>query len=231
METPRRATVVDLAEMRDRVQVFPDRAAAGTVLARMLAEYRGTDALVLAVPAGGLPVAEVIARRLGLPLDVAVVSKITPRWNTEFGYGAVAFDGTVLIDELAARQVGLSRDDIEEGIARTKAKVERRLRVLRGERPPVDLKDRAAVLVDDGLATGSTMRATAGAVRHAGASGITVAVPTAHGDAIERLSEAVDAIYCPNIRRSWRFAVAEAYGRWYDVSEEEARTVLASAWE
>ena len=218
--------VIELPELRNRVHVFRDRTEAGEVLARMLEGYRGSEALVLAVPAGGVPVAAAIARELGLALDVAVVSKITLPWNTEAGYGAVAFDGTVRLNESLLPELGLSEEEVAEGIERTKQKVERRVKALRGERPVPDLTHRTAILVDDGLASGFTMRVAVEALRNAGAREVVVAVPTAHAEAVRRLAGAVEVLYCPNIRGGGRFAVAEAYERWSDVEEEEVERIL-----
>jgi len=113
--------------LRDRVRVFRDRTHAGEVVAGMLGELRGSDTTVLAIPAGGVPVGAAIASALALPLDVAVVSKITLPWNTEVGYGAVAFDGTVRLNEELVRGVGLAEEEIRRGVEATMAKVRRRV--------------------------------------------------------------------------------------------------------
>ncbi len=218
-----------LPELRGRTRVFRDRIHAGAVLADMLQDLRGTDALVLAVPAGGVPVAAELARRLDLPLDVAVVSKITLPWNTEAGYGAVAFDGTIRINEPLVARAGLTARQVEAGIEETLAKVERRVRTFRGTRPPPDLAGRPAVLVDDGLASGFTMATAVAALRKAGAGRLYVAVPTAHEEAVGRLAPGVDAVYVANLRSGPVFAVADAYRRWRDVTEEEARRILQAA--
>ena len=127
--------VVDIPELRDQVYVFLDRADAGDILAGMLEMYEDTDAVVLAVPAGGVPVGAVIAQDLSLTLDVLVVSKITLPWNTEAGYGAVAFDGTVRLNERLLPRLGLREDEIQHGIEETKKKVTRRFTNLRGDKP------------------------------------------------------------------------------------------------
>ena len=218
--------VVDIPELRDREGVFEDRAEAGRRLAEMLEPLRGTDALVLGIPAGGVPVATPLAEDLGLELDVAVVSKITLPWNTEAGYGAVAFDGTVRINEPLRARLGLSDRDVEEGIEATRNKVRRRVLELRGERPLPDVGDRTVVLCDDGLASGFTMLTAAQAVREAGPERLIVAVPTAHTESLNRISDEVDCIYCCNLRGGMRFAVASTYRHWRDVPLEEARALL-----
>jgi predicted phosphoribosyltransferase len=220
------ATVHDLPHLRDRVHVFADRAAAGAVLADMLAEYRDSDAIVLAIPAGGVPVGAAVAQKLSLPLDVAVVSKITLPWNTEAGYGAVAFDGTVRLNEALVARTRLTEEEIERGTAETTEKVATRTRALRGDRPLPAVAQRPVILVDDGLASGFTMRVAVEALRKADAGRIIVAAPTGHDHSVQALKREVDAIHCPNIRGGWRYAVAEAYERWHDVGLDEAKRLL-----
>lgn len=220
------APIVELESLRDRAPVFADRAEAGRVLAGLLEGYRGSDALVLAIPAGGVPVAAEVARALGLPLDVAVVSKILLPWNTEAGYGAVAFDGTVCLNRTLVDQLGLTAEEVAQGVAETRAKVERRLARLRAERPSPPLAGRPVILVDDGLASGFTLMSAVEALRRAAAAEIAVAVPTGHAQAVERLASCVDRLYCANLRAGRRFAVADAYRHWHDVPEEEAWALL-----
>jgi predicted phosphoribosyltransferase len=221
-------TVVERPELRNRVRVFRDREHAGEVLAEMLEEYRGADAIVLAVPAGGVPVGSVVARELRLSLDVAVVSKITLPWNTEAGYGAVAFDGTVRINRGLAARVGLGEDEIHGGVERTQNRVERRVARFRGDRPWPELGGRPVVLIDDGLASGFTMLTAVEAVTGAGADRVVVAIPTAPDDTVDRLAKRVEVVYCANVREGRPFAVAEAYHQWSDVDEETAITILTS---
>ena len=211
--------VFDLPELRNRGRVFRDRAQAGVVLARMLETFRGTDTLILAVPAGGVPVAAEVARQLVLPLDLAVVSKITLPWNTESGYGAVAFDGTVRLNQPLITALGLRPQAVEDGIALTRDKVNRRLRQLRGDRHLPVLGHRGVILIDDGLASGFTLLTAVEAIRHLAAEKIIIAVPTGHADAVTRIAAEVNTLYCPNIREGMCFAVADAYEQWTDVDE------------
>ena len=132
MENPK---IFDLPKLRNRVRIFRDRASAGKVLAGMLEEYRGSKAIVMGIPAGGMAVAVEIARGLTLPLDVAVVSKITLPWNSEAGYGAVAFDGTVLLNEKLLSRLNLGDQEIQTGIKKTTQKVVRRVTLFRGWTP------------------------------------------------------------------------------------------------
>ena len=213
--------LIECPELRDRVGVFRDRAHAGEVLAGLLEEFRGSDAIVLAIPAGGYPVASEIATRLALPLDVAVVSKITPSWDTEVGYGAAAFDGTLRINEPLAARLGIGPEERRAGIETASRKVARRVALLRGSEPGLHLSGRRAILVDDGLATGFTMLVAIEALEKAGAGAIDVAVPTGHLDSVRRVGQRADAVYCANLRAGPRFAVAEAYRSWRDVTDEE----------
>jgi predicted phosphoribosyltransferase len=227
MGYPPDSLVIECSELRNRPRIFADRVHGGRVLARMLEGYSGSGALVMAVPAGGVPVGAELATRLGLPLDVAVVSKITLPWNTEAGYGAVAFDGTVRINRSLAASVGLSEAQIRQGIENTTARVSRRMQRLRGDKPWPDLRGRPVIVVDDGLASGFTMLVTLQALRGKGADQLVVAVPTAPHDTFARLAERGYAVYCANVREGRPFAVADAYKKWADVREEDAATILA----
>ncbi len=214
--------VIEMAELRDRVAVFRDREHAGEIMAAMLNRYAGAQAILFAVPSGGVPVAAVMAERLRLRLEVAVVSKITLPWNTEAGYGAVAFDGSILLNRGILSQTGLTREQIEEGQRETLEKVQRRLRKFRGDRPLPDLETATAILIDDGLASGFTMLAAIGALRAIGGREVIVAVPTAGETAVELVAPAVESLHCANFRSGASFAVASAYKHWEDVEEQDA---------
>jgi predicted phosphoribosyltransferase len=216
----------ELPRLRDRTHVFRDRSHAGELLAGMLEAYSESGAAVLAIPAGGVPVAAPIARTLGLPLDVAVVSKITPPWNSEVGYGAVAFDGSVLLNEPLIDSLAIDPAEIRSGIDRTTRKVRRRAELFRQTSEAPDVAGRTAIVVDDGLASGFTMRAALRALRGAGARQLVVAVPTGSERSVAALLPEVEALYCANVRGGMRFAVAEAYEAWRDVDETEARRLL-----
>ncbi|MCX5834856.1 MAG: phosphoribosyltransferase family protein, partial [Deltaproteobacteria bacterium] len=219
MERRMTSRVSEVPGLRDRLHVFRDRAHAGEILAGMLEDYRSSQTLIMAIPAGGIPVAAVLARKLLLPLDVAVVSKITLPWNTEAGYGAVAFDGTTRLNRDLLPRLRLSEEEIEAGKAATVKKVERRVDRFRGSRPYPDLIKEKVILVDDGLASGFTLLVGVEALKKSGAREIIVAVPTGSSSAVQRVAAEVDSLYCANIRGGWSFAVADAYERWTDVAE------------
>jgi predicted phosphoribosyltransferase len=192
----------------------------------MLEGYRGSQALVLAIPSGGVPVAAEIAAALGLPLDVVPVSKVLLPWTTESGYGAVAFDGSTWIDDAAGERWSLTREQIDKGIADARAKVERRNARLRGTRPLPQVEGRPVILVDDGIAAGSTMRTAIAALRKQNPGEIVVAVPTAHDRALAAIAKLADHVCCPNVRAGFSFAVADAYQIWRDLTEEEVAAIL-----
>lgn len=220
--------VVELPEMRNRGRVFRDRTQAGVVLADMLGAFRGTHTLVLAIPAGGVPVAAEISKQLGLALDLSVVSKITLPWNTESGFGAVAFDGTVRLNRDLIVALGLPETTVQEGIVRTKEKVARRVKLLCGDHRLPDLTRRAVILVDDGLASGFTMHTAIDALHNLEAHKVVIAVPTGHAEAVARMAAIVESLYCPNVRQGLSFAVADAYEQWTDVSEATVAGIMQS---
>jgi len=216
----------ELASLHDRTGVFADRADAGGVLADLLRPVPLARPLVLAIPAGGVPVAAPLAAALGADLGVAVVSKITFPWNSEAGYGAVAFDGSCRLNRDLVARAGLSEAEVAAGIATTRAKVERRVALFALWQPPAELAGRSLVLVDDGLASGFTLETAVAALHRAGADRLLVAVPTAHLEAASRLAAAVAGFYCANLRRGLSFAVAAAYRQWRDIPETEVLQLL-----
>ena len=223
------ANVVDLPDLRDQVGVFRNRNHAGEILAGMLEVYSDSDAMVMAIPAGGVPVGKVLAEKLSLPFDLAVVNKITLPWNTEVGYGAVAFDGSVRLNNDLVARLGLTDEEIQQGISKTSAKVTHRVKNLRGEQALPDLSASQIILVDDGLASGFTMYVAVEAVQKAGMTSITVAVPTGHQRSVVSIAGEVDTLYCANMRGGYHFAVADAYLRWSDAGEKEVVSLLAGA--
>ncbi|MGW8313348.1 MAG: phosphoribosyltransferase [Desulfuromonadales bacterium] len=219
-------SIKEFSGLRDRSGVFADRYDAGAKLAQLVGEEPLRSPLVLAIPAGGVPVAVVLAESLNCPLDVAVVSKITLPWNSEVGYGAVAFDGSYCLNHDLIESIGLSEDQVSHGIETTRAKVLRRTAMLHGERSRPDLSAHDLILVDDGLASGFTMLVAVAALYRAGARSIRVAVPTGQAESVARIAEQVIMVYCANLRTGYPFAVASAYRSWTDVCEAEALLIL-----
>lgn len=221
--------------LRDIEGVFEDRAAAGEALARLLRGRTGPRATVVAIPSGGVPVAVPIAAALELPFDLAVVSKITLPWNTESGCGAVAFDGSVLVDEDLLPYLGLAPVQLESCVDRTRQKIARRMATFApalgrsGDAPLEPLvAGRDAILVDDGLASGITMLAAIRALRRLEPARVVVAVPTGHRPSLARVRGVADLVVCANVRSGPTFAVASAYDRWCDVEEFEALNLVTA---
>ncbi len=213
--------------LRNRTHVFVDRADAGRQLAAFLEGYRGTDVHLFAIPAGGVPVAAEIARALAIPLDLIIVRKIQLPWTTEAGFGALAPDGQAIFNEDLLDLRPLSRQEIDTQVKKTAAGMAQREKRLRGGKPYDRLDGRPALVVDDGLASGYTMRATVGFLKAQGAGSLIVAVPTASEHTVRDLLPLVDELYCPNIRGGFSFAVADAYENWYDLTEEEVLAFLS----
>ena len=197
-------------------------------MAEMLHEWKDSKAMVLGIPSGGVPVAVEVAGILNLSLDVAVVSKILLPWNTEAGFGAVGFDGSVWINREYVEFYRVDQSAIEQQTEAAIKKVQRRVKLFRGDRPWPDLKNQPVIVVDDGIAAGSTLRVAVQALRNTGATEIIVAVPTAHEESLGQILDRVDTLYCANIRSGPQFAVAAAYQHWDDVDETDADRMLVS---
>ncbi len=224
------AKIVEEPSYRERTFVFRDRFHAGKILAEKLREYGSNrEALVLAVPAGGVPVGYVVAREIAVLMDVVVVRKAQIPWNPEAGFGAVTWDGEIVLNESLLGSLVLTERMIEESIMKTRRIIQERIRMFRGDRPMPDLRGKTVILVDDGLASGFTMLAAARSVRKREPEKVVVAVPTASLRAVQLLRSEADEIVCLNIRSGPIFAVADAYKNWYDLSDEEVVEILRKA--
>ncbi|MBN1153120.1 MAG: phosphoribosyltransferase [Dehalococcoidia bacterium] len=205
---------------------FRDRADAGRQLAEALRPYASAETVVLAVPRGGVPVAIEVARRFNAPLDVVVTRKIPIPGNPEAGYGAVAEDGEVFLNQPLVAQLGLSQRQIERQAAQVLAEIERRTFLYRGELPRASLAGKTALIIDDGLASGFTMVAAARSVKRQNAARIVVASPVASGSAYQLVEPMCDAIVCIVVSHSYPFAVASFYRNWYDLTDDEVTAYL-----
>ncbi len=217
--------------LTNKVFVFKDRWKAGVILAEMLhPKYEKVpDTLVLAIPAGGVPVGLVIAQKLQLPFEIILVRKIHFPDNPEAGFGAITFDGEILLNEELVSYAGLDEKTIARQITLEKKDLAEREKLFRKGKAFPSLKGKTVILVDDGLASGYTMMAAVKSVAKRGAQKIVVAVPTASQKALEKLAPWVDEIYCANLRSGIYFAVADAYQNWYDLSREEVLSLLEEA--
>lgn len=177
--------------------IYRDRSDAGRRLAAALAHHAGDPSLlVLGLPRGGVPVAAEVADALGAPLDVYVVRKLGVPGQRELAMGAIASGGVRVMNERVLRAAGVPAEAIEEVTREEELELERRERSLRGERPPPEVEGRTIVLVDDGIATGSTMRAAIAALQARGAGKVIIAVPVAASETCAELAEEVDEVVC-----------------------------------
>jgi predicted phosphoribosyltransferase len=205
---------------------FADRLEAGRVLATELIEHKlGPNTIVLALPRGGVPLGLEVANRLGAPLDVVVVRKLGVPWQPELAMGAIAGGSMQVLDEPLIRELHLSREDIDTAIARERIEVERREKLYRGGRPALDLAGQTAVIVDDGLATGSTMVVAARYARSLKPQKLIVAVPVGSVQACERLEKEADECICLAKPEPF-FAVGEWYVDFRQVSDGEVQRLL-----
>jgi predicted phosphoribosyltransferase len=206
--------------------LFADRTEAGRFLASKLKRYAGRpDVLVLGLPRGGVPVAFEIARALRAPLDVFLVRKLGLPGQEEFAVGAIASGGVRVVNEDVVRALGISEDIIEGVAAAQKRQMAERERLYRGDRPPPDVRGRTVILVDDGLATGSTMRAAVLALRRQGAARIVVAVPVGAPETCAEFKHEADDVICARTPEPF-YAVGLWYGDFSQTSDEEVRDLL-----
>jgi putative phosphoribosyl transferase len=183
------AKIVEEQTFRDRSFVFSDRLQAGNLFGKKLREFvGGKSVIILAVPAGGVPVAYAVAKELLAPMDVLVVRKIQIPWNPEAGFGALTSDGKIVINEDLVKLLDLTEDEIQTSILNTKENLHARLQKFRGDKLMPDLADKVVILIDDGLASGFTMLAAVRSVREKRPKKIIVAIPTASLGAIELLA-------------------------------------------
>jgi len=221
--------LVDEPVYRNRKYVFKDRISAGHLLAKKLDGLKlgEKQAIILAIPAGGVPVGYVVAKELNLPFDVVIVRKIHIPWNPETGFGAVTWDGTVIFNEQLLHNLGLSEEEIRRCVSKEKKEIEKRSMIFRGGKPFLSLKNKAVLLIDDGLASGYSMLATAISVKKNKPKEIIIAIPTASDNAIKLVEPYADRIVCLNVREGLPYAVADAYLLWYDLTEEEVKNFLS----
>jgi putative phosphoribosyl transferase len=210
---------------------FRDRAEAGRLLAELLQGYAGRDdVVVLALPRGGVPVGYEVAKALGAPLDVFAVRKLGVPGREELAMGAISSGGQLVLDRHLISSLGISKGEIQRAVAAELRELERREAAYRGGRGPPELTGKTVILVDDGLATGSTMRAAAHAVRERLPARVVVAVPVAAAQTCDEFRDDVDEIVCALTPRRFH-----AVGVWYEdfsqTSDEEVRELLAQAAE
>lgn len=208
-------------------RIFEDREEAGRALAERLAEYAGRpDVIVLALPRGGVPVGAEVARALGAPFDVLVVRKLGLPGQEELAMGAIASGGIRVLNEEVVALTGVPAEVIDRVAEEEGRELERREAAYRGDRPTPDVAGRTVILVDDGVATGSTLRAAVEALRQRNPARIVVAVPTAPRAACESLGRVADEVVCVTMPEPF-FAISLSYRSFPQLSDEEVREILA----
>ena len=207
---------------------FQDRHDAGRALAERLRHYAGRDdVLVLALPRGGVPVAYEVASALDAPLDLFLVRKLGLPGHEEFAIGAIASGGVRVVSDEVIRELGIDEERLDAITRREQTELERRERRYRGGRPPPEVEGRTVILVDDGLATGSTMRAAVAALRAEGPARIVVAVPTAARETCDDLRPDVDELICATTPEPF-LAVGLWYSDFSQTTDEEVHTLLSA---
>lgn len=208
--------------------MFADRSEAGRLLAQALISYAGTEPLVLGLPRGGVPVAEEIVHVLGGTLDVWVVRKLGAPDQPELGIGAIAEGPAVVLDRSILRAVDIDRAELFEIAHRELAEIDRRVERYRGTRAVPDVRGRTVILVDDGIATGGTMRAAIRGVRKRGAGHVVVAVPVAASDTAALLRREADDVVCLHEPESM-FAIGLWYEDFRQLHDEQVVRILERA--
>jgi putative phosphoribosyl transferase len=211
-------------------RIFRDRAEAGALLAtevvRRLAGTPVEEMVVLGLPRGGVPVAAAVARALNAPLDVIVVRKLGVPYQPELAMGAIGEDGARVLNDQVLAVAGVREKDLAEVERRERIELERRARAYRGDRPPIDLAGKTAVVVDDGIATGSTVAAACQIARQRGAARVVVATPVAPPSSIHRLAAVADDVIALLTPEDF-FAIGEWYLDFSPTPDDEVRLLLA----
>ena len=208
---------------------FRDRRDAGEHLARELAALALGPATVLAIPRGGVLVADTIVRARDWPLDLAIPRKLRAPQNPELAFGAVTGDGTVYVDAALARALRITDAYLRDEIGTQIEEIERRRAAYRGARPDPDVRGRTAIVVDDGVATGATVIVTVRMLRHALAREVIAAIPVGAPDALRRLEREADRVVC-TLRPPSFAAVGEFYEDFHQTTDEEVVEALQRAW-
>ena len=229
----RLAAARNLRSVDPAYRIFRDRAEAGALLAREVARRFAEsphpgEVVVLGLPRGGVPVAAAVARALDATLDVLVVRKLGVPYQPELAMGAIGEEGARVLNEQVLAVAGVSPRELAEVERREREELDRRARAYRPHRPRADLQGKTAVIVDDGIATGSTVAAAAAIARQAGAQSVVIATPVAPPSSIARLSDVADEVITLETPEDF-FAIGEWYRDFSPASDDEVRQLLAEA--
>ena len=205
--------------------LFRDRAEAGRKLAAALSEFKGRNLVVLGIPRGGVVVADEVAKALGAPLDIVVTRKIEAPGEPEYALGAVTQEGDVIMDRQAAESLGASQEYLDDQVKKKRVEVNERMKKFRGETPYPELEGKVVIIVDDGIATGSSVAAAVMSVKKRRPKEIVVAVPVAPKDAVETLTGDGNRVVCLETPGPF-LAIGEFYGVFDQVEDEEVKHVL-----
>ena len=208
---------------------FEDRAAAGRLLAQQLQDYAGRDdVIVLALPRGGVPVAYEVAKALGVALDVLVVRKLGVPFNAELAMGALASGGALYVDQDVLRFADVTQQEFDTILEQERAELERREVLYRGSHPPIEINGKTVIVVDDGIATGASMRAAIAALRSNHPARVIVAVPVAPVETPKRLEITADDFICV-MTPSMFYSVGQFYDEFDQTADVEVRNLLQQA--
>lgn len=211
------------------MQIFKDRVEAGELLAEQLLQYKDDgDVVVLTLPRGGVPVGFQVAKALNVPLDILLVRKLGVPFQEELAMGAIASGGVTVFNNDILRMINISSDAIEEVKKRELAVLHHREKLYRGNRPFPDMKGKTIILIDDGIATGATMRAAIHALKKLQCKKIIVATPVAPPDTYEFLREEADEVLCLEMPYPF-YAIGSWYHDFSQTSDEEVQDLLAQA--
>jgi predicted phosphoribosyltransferase len=221
--------VNNILEQRDIIMMnltgpqirFENRHDAGRKLAAELDDYSNRSAIVLAIPNGGVPVALEVASAINAELDIIVCRKIPIPLTPEGGFGAIADDGTTVLNDAAVKRTGLNKQQIDYEAGKVRSEIKQRSILYKGDRPLVRINGRTVIVIDDGVASGITMLAAVASARHRHPREVVVAVPAAPAHAVSRLEEVADRVVTCAMANVLRFRISDYYHYWHDLSDSE----------